>query len=134
MAMLACVLWIGFGFVACVIAFQQNVSHRNYEPYAAIICAAVIEIPFALLMCLGAFRMKAYRSRPLALTTAILALVPFGPTLYFGMPLAIWALVLLRRADVVAAFANRAAGDRPISAPTDPAQIARGTTVPPMSS
>jgi hypothetical protein len=86
-------------------------------------------------MCVGAFRMKAYRSRRLALATAILALVPFGPTLFYGMPLGIWALVLLRRADVVAAFANnRSAGDVPVSASADSAQFASAPTVPPTNS
>jgi hypothetical protein len=78
--------------------------------------------------------MKAYRSRRLALATAILALVPFGPTLFYGMPLGIWALVLLRRADVVAAFVKRAAGVVPVSAPADAAQFASAPTVPPTSS
>jgi hypothetical protein len=136
LAMLAFVLWLGYGIAACVVLIQESygVKRPEFLNLCFIAAAAVIEVPLALLMCVGAFRMKAYRSRRLALASAILALLPFGPTAYFGIPLGIWALVLLRRADVVAAFANRAAGDVPISASADSAQFARATTVPPTNS
>jgi hypothetical protein len=136
LAMLAFVLWLGYGIAACVILIQESYGVKGPEflNLRLIAAAAVIEVPLALLMCVGAFRMKACRSRRLALATAILALVPFGPTLFYGMPLGIWAMVLLRRADVVAAFADREAGNVPASRSADPAQFARATTIPPTSS
>jgi hypothetical protein len=137
LAMLAFVLWLGYGIGACVVVIQHYNGAPTRVPIldlCLIATAAAIEVPMALLMCLGAFRMTKYRSRRLALASAILALVPIGPTAYFGIPLGVWALVLLRRADVVAAFANRAAGDVPVSASADSAQFASAPTVPPTKS
>jgi tRNA A-37 threonylcarbamoyl transferase component Bud32 len=138
LAMLACVLWLAYGIGACVVAVQQYNGATAEVPILdlrLIATAAAIEVPLALLMCVGTFRMTAYRSRRLALAAAILAIVPIGPTLFYGIPLGIWALVLLRRADVVAEFAKkRSADDVAISAPADSAQFANAPTVPPTRS
>jgi tRNA A-37 threonylcarbamoyl transferase component Bud32 len=134
LAMLACVLWIAAGVICFILVVNARRASVSLQIEMCVIIAAMIEVPLALLMCLGAFRMKAYRWRASALTTAILALVPIGPTLFFGIPLGIWALVLLRRADVTAAFVKRAAGVVPVSELADSAQFASAPTVPPTKS
>lgn len=58
------------------------------------------------LVLIGALRMRSGKSRGLALTAAIAALVPFTCTCLAGMPLGIWALVVLFRADVRALYAE----------------------------
>jgi hypothetical protein len=56
---------------------------------------------------LGGHKMKRLESRRLAVAAAILALVPFGPAVLIGVPVGIWALVVLTEPDVEAAFGRR---------------------------
>lgn len=54
---------------------------------------------------LGALKMKNLQSYGLANTGAILSLIPCcGPCVCLGIPLGIWALVVLRKPEVRAAF------------------------------
>ena len=54
---------------------------------------------------LGALKMRSLQSYGLAMTGAIAALVPCcGPCICIGIPLGIWALVVLRKPEVRAAF------------------------------
>lgn len=56
------------------------------------------------LVLFGALRMRSGKSRGLAITAAVVALLPFTCTCLAGMPLGIWALVVLFRADVRALY------------------------------
>jgi len=64
-----------------------------------------------VLIIIGAVQMKRVRSSGWARTSAILAMLPLpNPVTWFlGLPMGIWALVVLRRPDVRAAFASAAA-------------------------
>jgi hypothetical protein len=54
----------------------------------------------------GAICMRRGTNYKVALISAILGCIPFlSPAIYFGIPFGIWALVVLRRPDVRAAFA-----------------------------
>ena len=68
----------------------------------------VLSLPYLIinaLIFLGALKMKGLQSYGLANTAAILALIPCcGPCLCVGIPLGIWALVVLRKPEVRAAF------------------------------
>ncbi|WP_223758553.1 hypothetical protein [Myxococcus sp. RHSTA-1-4] len=68
----------------------------------------VFTLPYLIingLVFLGALRMKGLQSYGLANTAAILALIPCcGPCVCVGIPLGIWALVVLRKPEVRAAF------------------------------
>jgi hypothetical protein len=68
----------------------------------------LISLPYLLinaLAFLGALKMKNLQSYGLANTGAILALIPCcGPCFCLGIPLGIWALVVLRKPEVRAAF------------------------------
>ncbi len=53
----------------------------------------------------GAIKMKALQSYGLALTAAILAALPCtSPCCFLGLPIGIWAIVVLMNQDVKAAF------------------------------
>jgi hypothetical protein len=53
----------------------------------------------------GALRMFQLRSRQLAWCAALLSVIPCLAPCYIGaLPLGIWAIVVLRRPDVAAAF------------------------------
>ncbi len=57
-------------------------------------------------------KLKAYR---LCRMGSILAMLPLSPAFLIGLPLGIWALCVLRRPDVKAAFAENDGG--PFAAP-----------------
>jgi hypothetical protein len=57
------------------------------------------------LVFLGALKMRGLQSYGLAMTSGILSLIPCcGPCVCVGIPLGIWALVVLRKPEVRAAF------------------------------
>ena len=58
-------------------------------------------------MMVGAVRMKRLQTHGLAVTAAILAMVPMHPALVLGLPIGIWALVVLMRRDTREAFQLR---------------------------
>ncbi|WP_240360408.1 hypothetical protein [Pyxidicoccus caerfyrddinensis] len=68
----------------------------------------VFTVPYVILnglIFLGALKMRGLQSYGLAMTAGILALIPCcGPCGCFGIPLGIWALVVLRKPEVRAAF------------------------------
>lgn len=53
---------------------------------------------------LGAIKMKKLQSYGLAMTASILALLPCSPCCVVGLPFGIWALVVLNKPEVKAAF------------------------------
>ncbi len=56
------------------------------------------------LMVLGALKMKALEGYALAMTAAIIAMLPCSCCCFVGVPIGIWALVVLLDANVKAAF------------------------------
>jgi hypothetical protein len=66
----------------------------------------VLGLLLSPLVLIGALRMRSGKSRGLALTAAIASLVPFTCTCLAGMPLGVWALIVLFRADVRALYAE----------------------------
>jgi hypothetical protein len=75
--------------------------------------SAVIGITLDVLILLGGLRMKATRSYGLALTGAICAIVPFNSCCCLALPIGIWALVVLVKPEVKAAFAGRSTREAP---------------------
>jgi hypothetical protein len=65
-------------------------------------------VPYLLingLIFLGALKMKNLQSYGLATTAAILSLIPCcGPCVCLGIPVGVWALVVLRKPEVRASF------------------------------
>lgn len=67
-----------------------------------------VSLPFLILnglVFLGALKMKNLQSYGLAMTAAIISVIPCcGPCYCLGIPVGIWALVVLRKPEVRAAF------------------------------
>jgi len=69
------------------------------------IISAFIGIAIAILIIFGALQMKKMRSWGLALTASIVAMIPcLSPCCLLGLPIGIWALVVLLKPEVKAAF------------------------------
>jgi hypothetical protein len=69
------------------------------------IISAVIGIGIAVLIFFGALKMKQLKSYGLSMTAAIVAMVPcISPCCLVGLPIGIWALVVLLKPEVKAAF------------------------------
>mgnify|MGYP007050631440 CR=1 FL=1 len=65
----------------------------------------LITLAIAGLMFWGAWRMRELRSYGLAMTSAIIAVIPCcGPCYCLAIPLGIWALVVLAKPEVKSAF------------------------------
>ena len=74
---------------------------------------SVLAIPGALgglVVVIGALRMMKLQSHPTVLMAVALALLPWSPGWIVGLPFGIWALVVLRRPEVMAAFLNERRG------------------------
>ncbi len=74
----------------------------------------VTEITIVLLMVvqtavviIGAWNLMQLRSYRLALLGSFLGILPFAPSAIVGIPMGIWALILLNRSEVQEAFASR---------------------------
>lgn len=66
---------------------------------------SLMAIAASLLVAAGAYRMLQLRSYPLVVFSAVLAVSPcFFPCCFLGLPIGIWALAVLNRPDVRAAF------------------------------
>jgi len=89
---------------------------------------AISAIPASIIIILGAVNMNRLESRGLAVTSAGLMLVPLTPAWLITMPIGIWALVVLSKVEVKAAFNSHR---RPQEADTtlDREQSLRGPSV-----
>jgi phage FluMu protein Com len=69
---------------------------------------AIIGLPAGIVMLIGAIKMKKLESYGLAMTAAVIGVIPYlSPCCPFGIPFGIWALVVLSDGAVKAAFRNR---------------------------
>ncbi len=76
------------------------------------VAAGVLQIATAALIILGAVRMRKLGSYGLAMTASILAMLPCTYAFPIGIPIGIWALVVLTKPEVKAAFALKRRGGR----------------------
>lgn len=65
---------------------------------------AVIGIVVAIVIIMGGLKMKNLQSRGLAMTASILAMIPCISCCIIGLPIGIWALVVLNDPNVRASF------------------------------
>jgi hypothetical protein len=69
------------------------------------IVSGIIGLAMAVVVLLGALKMKKLESYTFALVTAIIAMVPcISPCCVLGIPIGIWALVVLNKPEVKGAF------------------------------
>ncbi|MBM3891311.1 MAG: serine/threonine protein kinase, partial [Verrucomicrobia bacterium] len=106
----AIVIWIVVLFLICVGSYlSANVAAHRVSVQLAIVAAMAWFITVATLIMVGAQKMKRLESYGWAVTASIIAILGGG----IGLPFGIWALVVLIRPEVKAAFgaaAPRAVG------------------------
>jgi GYF domain 2 len=72
-------------------------------PMGAVI--RIIPLAVSVLVLIGALRMQQLRSRGLAMTAAIVAMIPcLSPCCLLGLPFGIWALIVLSKPEVQSQF------------------------------
>lgn len=83
--------------------FARQIAENSIGPAAAMIQGLFILV--ALVILFGGVQMLRLKSRGLALTASILSMVNFGSCCcILGLPIGIWALVILLAADVKQLF------------------------------
>ncbi len=70
-----------------------------------------LQLGLAILMLIGAAKMKQLRSYGLAITGCMIALLPIHPWFLLGLPFGVWGLVVLSRRDTRGAFDARRTPD-----------------------
>ncbi|MBA7712042.1 Serine/threonine-protein kinase PknD [subsurface metagenome] len=93
----ALILLIRTGFSGQLIEF-------SFLPGSAQLVIVVAMAAYAIFVVLGAWNLMQLRSYRLAMTGSILALFPFSPGAIVGVPMGIWALVVMTKKEVKAAF------------------------------
>ncbi len=76
----------------------------GFLPGSAKVVIVAVMAAYSVFVILGAWNLMQLRSYRLALAGSILALFPFAPGAIIGVPMGIWALVLMTREKVKAAF------------------------------
>jgi hypothetical protein len=82
-------------------AFRRG---QKSAPFIDVCCIGLPTVAVYGLILAGALSMQRLHSRGLAMTAAILAMLPCGPAILVGLPVGIWALVVLSNRDVALAF------------------------------
>ena len=120
-------------------AIGLMISGALNMPFALIVLVltgglAIMELGVTTLLCAGglftmiaAWRMLNVRSYGWAVTAGILALLPVSIGFMLSVPMGIWALIVLYRADVQAAFAAAARGKRGTGTSRDAESAVRAT-------
>jgi hypothetical protein len=72
----------------------------------------VIGFASNILILVGGLRMKQLKSYPLALTGSIFAMIPLNSCCCVALPVGLWALIVLVKPEVKAAFAANRRGGR----------------------
>jgi hypothetical protein len=106
------------GFLAQAVSLVMRLAgasfmaaQHNAPPWAAAlsgtvgVVASIIGIIMSLLIIAGGLNMKKLTNYPLALTASIIAMIPcISPCCLLGLPIGIWALVVLSKTEVKSAF------------------------------
>jgi hypothetical protein len=96
------------GLIAAFLAFIAFGSPSRYDDDPAIVLAInlVWSLPWAGLMVLGGWKLRNLELYGLAVTAAVAAVLPIHLLAILTLPVGVWALALLLRRDVRAAFAR----------------------------
>ena len=83
--------------------FMQTMLQMTHGPFA--IGANLLGVVLSVLILMGAIKMKSLRSYEFSMTAAIVALLPcVTPCCIIGLPIGIWALIVLRSPAVKSHF------------------------------
>ncbi len=64
----------------------------------------LVTLPITIVMMIGAWRMRRLENYPLCVAAAVVAVLPVHAGFLLGLPFGVWALSLLFRPEVKAAF------------------------------
>jgi hypothetical protein len=112
------------GLTAFPILAQVPMSDATISLVAYLILIAILQIPAAILMILGGRKMRRLETYGLAVTAAVCALLPLGPSWIISLPIGIWALFVLAGPEVREAFKTKRRGSTASSSPPPPAPVA----------
>lgn len=94
-----------FGLIMSAWAQWERPPQEAIPAIFAIIGSGIAGAVLAALTIVGAVKMKNLQSYALAMTAAILMTIPcVSPCVFLGIPFGVWALVVLVRPEVKAAF------------------------------
>jgi hypothetical protein len=99
----------GFGLILLVAMTSANgrfgPPNQNFEDMLPAVFVTGISLPGGIVMLFAAMKMKKLESYGLAMTGAIVGMIPYlSPCCPLGLPFGIWALVVLSNGSVRAAF------------------------------
>lgn len=117
------VMWSGaaleiaiFFAVYLAVRFAQSGALRYVGPSGHELAQGLVVVP-SILIAYGAWCMRCNKHYRVAVVAALIACIPLiSPCLILGIPFGIWAILVLRRPDVRAAFAR----------PNDVCRVPRG--------
>ena len=95
---------VGGIFVLMRRSFSGQFIGFSFLPGSAQVVIVAVMVAYAGLVVLGAWNLMQLRSYRLARAGSILALFPFSPGAVVGLPMGIWALVVMTKKEVKAAF------------------------------
>jgi len=84
--------------------FSGEFVTSGFLPGARGLVIVATTVAYAVFVLLGGWNLMQLRSHRLAMVGSILALFPFSPGSVVGLPMGIWALVVIRNEQVKAAF------------------------------
>jgi predicted Ser/Thr protein kinase len=92
-----------------VLLVQKGFSGRfiGFLPGSAQLVIVVAMAARAVIVVSGAWNLMRLRSRRLAMIGSVLAMLPFSPGAVIGLPMGIWALVVMARKQVKTAFGRK---------------------------
>ncbi|MHC4734240.1 MAG: serine/threonine protein kinase, partial [Planctomycetota bacterium] len=94
------------GMINCLGVFGYMLSVFSSEPIVTILIVTLM-VPHTAVVILGAWNLMQLRSYRLALAGSILGIFPFAPGAIIGIPMGIWALVVMTKKEVKAAFGQK---------------------------
>jgi hypothetical protein len=103
---LAALFWVGNGYVQVNELRHTGAVLTGLETkeFVGIFAIGAILVAVCGCLILGALRMAKFRAYELCVAVSILAMLPWSPAVLIGLPIGIWALRVLRRDDIMAAF------------------------------
>ena len=106
------VLWFFFGLLVIAFLYSQliapDTNSDERQTLTMYMLFLLISMAYTLMLTTGAVSMVRRGSYTWAFACSCLAMVPFfGPFYFLGIPLGIWAIIVLRRPQVRDSFGKR---------------------------
>jgi hypothetical protein len=107
--------------VGCIAAAVASRPPFHSEAFLFfVVIPTLLCLPFTGLMLLGSWKMRSLEVYGLAVATSIVAVLPLHPTVLLTFPVGVWAIALLARREVRAAFDRVKAVHGGVEEPADP--------------